>query len=198
MVPPNGPSFARSTSTWIHWWSPVASAKRFTASCVISNQSLLPSSVPVSPGSSAMVVVVVMAGSCQAARYGARAGAHHRPLNRRDPQSDGFWASVVQRPRSAGGDVLDEPDLHRGDALREGLEGGGPLGGGVVGHLHLLEGGDVAFVGHRPGEGLVLVVGQGEQQPEPELLAHRHDRREPGEEVGQPSGLDAVAAQLHG
>ena len=28
MVPPNGPAVARSTSTWIHWWSPVASAKR--------------------------------------------------------------------------------------------------------------------------------------------------------------------------
>jgi hypothetical protein len=30
--PPNGLDLARSGSTWIHWWSPVASAKRFTLS----------------------------------------------------------------------------------------------------------------------------------------------------------------------
>ena len=29
--PPNGPSFARSGSTWIHWWSSVASANVFDA-----------------------------------------------------------------------------------------------------------------------------------------------------------------------
>jgi hypothetical protein len=27
MVVPNGPAAARAVSTWIHWWSPVASAK---------------------------------------------------------------------------------------------------------------------------------------------------------------------------
>src|SRR5688572_16258458 len=59
--PPNGLSFfARSTSRWIHWWSAVASANLCTASCVTSYQSLVPSSVPTSPGSSARVVVVVM------------------------------------------------------------------------------------------------------------------------------------------
>src|SRR3954470_11256222 len=46
MVPPNGPAAARSTSTWIHWWSPVASAKAFTRSWSISSQSLVPSSSP--------------------------------------------------------------------------------------------------------------------------------------------------------
>src|SRR5215207_10684469 len=61
MGPPKGLSaLARSTSTWIHWWSPVASANRSTCSWVTSCQSLLPSSVPTSPGTSAMVVVVVM------------------------------------------------------------------------------------------------------------------------------------------
>src|SRR3954454_1323172 len=38
MGPPNGPSFARSGSTWIHWWSPVASAKRSIFSCGTSIQ----------------------------------------------------------------------------------------------------------------------------------------------------------------
>src|SRR5690349_13848953 len=49
MVPPNGPDAARSTSTWIHWWSPVASANRSTRSWLISSQSLVPSSSPVRP-----------------------------------------------------------------------------------------------------------------------------------------------------
>src|SRR3954467_11940866 len=51
-VPPNGPFAARCGSTWIHWWSPVASANRFTRSCVISCQELLPSCLPASVGRS--------------------------------------------------------------------------------------------------------------------------------------------------
>src|ERR687895_662252 len=47
MVPPNGLSFARSGSTWIHWWSAVASANWFTACWVISYRSLRPSSWPI-------------------------------------------------------------------------------------------------------------------------------------------------------
>ena len=35
MATPKGPSLARSGSTWIHWWSSVASAKRLTRSWVI-------------------------------------------------------------------------------------------------------------------------------------------------------------------
>ena len=38
---PKGPALARSTSTWIHWWSPVASANWFTCSCVTVIQSLV-------------------------------------------------------------------------------------------------------------------------------------------------------------
>src|SRR6478609_8662548 len=52
MVPPNGPAAARSTSTWIHWWSPVASANLFTRSWSISSQSLVPSSLPAAASSS--------------------------------------------------------------------------------------------------------------------------------------------------
>ena len=33
-VVPNGPAAARTGSTWIHWWSPVASANRSIRSCV--------------------------------------------------------------------------------------------------------------------------------------------------------------------
>src|SRR4051812_35533958 len=46
MVPPNGPLLARSGSTWIHWWSPVASANMFTWSWVTSCQSLEPRCSP--------------------------------------------------------------------------------------------------------------------------------------------------------
>src|SRR6476620_3230678 len=52
MVPPSGLAAARSGSTWIHWWSPVASAKALTRSWVTSCQSGGPSSLPISAVSS--------------------------------------------------------------------------------------------------------------------------------------------------
>src|SRR3984957_20498305 len=59
--PPKGDSAAaRSGSTWIHWWSSVASANVFTRSWVTSNHWLVPSTCPFSDGSSARVVVVVL------------------------------------------------------------------------------------------------------------------------------------------
>src|SRR6266550_3578990 len=62
-VVPNGPFAAASGSTWIHWWSPVASAKRLICSCVISCQSLVPSSRSPDCSSSSMVSVVVTCSS---------------------------------------------------------------------------------------------------------------------------------------
>src|SRR5215203_4118189 len=44
IVVPNGPCAAMSLSTWIHWWSPVASANRSMCRCSIVCQSLVPSS----------------------------------------------------------------------------------------------------------------------------------------------------------
>src|SRR6476619_2931049 len=67
MVPPKGPALARSTSTWIHWWSPVASAKASTRSWVISNQSVVPRSAPIASVSSSKVVKVRMPGTYPAA-----------------------------------------------------------------------------------------------------------------------------------
>src|SRR5436305_6801104 len=129
--PPNGLSaLARSTSTWIHWWSPVASAKRFTASWVTSYQSLVPSSWPTRPGSSAMVVVVVMPRSCQPGR----------------------------RRSSRGQDDVHQPDLHARDAGREGLERPGPLVRGVVDLLDGPELVGVPAVLDRPGEGRRLAI----------------------------------------
>ena len=68
MGPPKGLSaVARSTSTWIHWWSPVASAKRSTRSWVISIQSVHPRWLPAAPRSSSRVAKVV--GSNRQARW---------------------------------------------------------------------------------------------------------------------------------
>src|SRR3954449_9340612 len=63
MVPPNGVSFARSGSTWIHWKSSVASANALMRSWVTSCQSLTPSSSPILDLSSSGPVMVSMAGS---------------------------------------------------------------------------------------------------------------------------------------
>src|SRR4051794_6068393 len=67
MVVPKGLSFlARSTSTWIHWWSPETSANLSMSSWVTSRQSLGPIGWPTSALSSSIpftVVGVLMAGS---------------------------------------------------------------------------------------------------------------------------------------
>src|SRR5579862_286417 len=63
MAPPKGPDLARSGSTWIHWWSSVASANRLTRAWSISCQSEYPRWVPDSPWKSSMAcTTVVMAG----------------------------------------------------------------------------------------------------------------------------------------
>ena len=82
-----GPSAARSTSTWIHWWSSVASAKVFTRPWVISSQPVVPRSLPARARSPSrpwttvvvpsdgvgVVIVVVMSWSSLSVRNPARA-----------------------------------------------------------------------------------------------------------------------------
>ena len=46
MLVPNGPCAARCGSTWIHWWSPVASANRSICAWVTSTQSVTATSCP--------------------------------------------------------------------------------------------------------------------------------------------------------
>src|SRR5580765_3744949 len=46
VFPPGSSRFARSTSTWIHWWSPVASANLSIISWVTVSHSDGPSSLP--------------------------------------------------------------------------------------------------------------------------------------------------------
>lgn len=52
MVEPKGPVAARSGSTWIHWWSPVASAKRSIRFWSTSSHPVGPSGSPVPARSS--------------------------------------------------------------------------------------------------------------------------------------------------
>src|ERR687886_1887168 len=62
MGPPKGLSrFARSTSTWIHWWSWVASANLSTWSWVISTHSLWPRCWPTFASTPSMPSTVVCA-----------------------------------------------------------------------------------------------------------------------------------------
>src|SRR5713226_7202563 len=75
-VVPNGPFAAASGSTWIHWWSPVASAKRLICFCVISCHSLVPSSRSPECSSSAIVSLVVISSSSLPHRLAA--GLVHR------------------------------------------------------------------------------------------------------------------------
>src|SRR3954468_7848870 len=63
MVPPKGPVRARSTSTWIHWWSPVASANRSTRSWSMVTQAVVPSSSPLAAATSSRVLKTRMPGS---------------------------------------------------------------------------------------------------------------------------------------
>ena len=69
MVPPKGDSrFARSTSTWIHWWSSVASAKPSTRCWSMVSQSLAPISRPTQPCSASMLSMTCTGDSCNRAR----------------------------------------------------------------------------------------------------------------------------------
>src|SRR5512133_3029524 len=91
-VVPNGPFAAASGSTWIHWWSPVASAKRLICSCVISCQSLVPSSR--SPDCSSSSIVSVVAISSSFLPHRLTAGLMHRGEHsgRRCP----VWEAVAE------------------------------------------------------------------------------------------------------
>src|SRR5512133_48043 len=97
-VVPNGPFAAASGSTWIHWWSPVASAKRLICSCVISCQSLVPSSRSPDCSSSLIVSVVV---TCSSLPHRLTAGLVHRGEHsgRRRPVREAVAELLQQRVR---------------------------------------------------------------------------------------------------
>src|SRR3954468_20811520 len=118
MGPPNGLSFfARSTSTWIHWWSPVASAKRLTCCWVTSNQSLVPSSCPFKPAASAKVVVVLLPPPILPAGVWRPPGGG-RTCRRRDRRSAGITGSRADRDRRLDRLLARPPPLGPGRRRR--------------------------------------------------------------------------------
>src|ERR1044072_8501757 len=101
IVAPNGPAFAFSASTWIHWWSPVASANVSIRSWVISSQSPVPRCSPLAAGSSSRFAKVRMSVPRAACHIDHLAG-----------DEAGLLAREVGDER---GDVVGRADaLHRG------------------------------------------------------------------------------------
>src|SRR4029453_19421470 len=103
MVLPNGPAFARSSSTWIHCSSPVRVAKVEIWSCVTVIHRLLPMSRPFSVGSSVTsttsgkfgLPVSVLQGVPQVCQELRRDNAVERPV----VVGQAHYAGVVDRDR---------------------------------------------------------------------------------------------------
>src|SRR3954447_7829163 len=132
MVPPNGVSFARSTSTWIHWWSPVTSANVSTSFWVTSCQSEVPSVSPSACLSSSSPVIVRMAGHHTSRRAGPAFAVRHARatlprLLLRAGQGQGRGGAAGQRAARLGqpGAVVrgQVPAARGGHVLRAGVGG---------------------------------------------------------------------------
>src|SRR5918997_4469067 len=149
IVVPNGLSvFARSASTWIHWWSPETSANLSMSSWVTSRHSLGPMVCPTSSLSSSIpftVVGVLMARSISTAvvpgvggqRVSQRAlpAIHERPAVRHQRAVEGQLQQRLERRVEAlsvealrlGVDLVARPhpqravDLHHGVPEDEGV-----------------------------------------------------------------------------
>src|ERR1044071_7399279 len=106
MGPPNGPSFARCGSVWIYWGAPVASAKVFTRSCVISSQSVRPRSRPASAVRPSRPWAVVVMGRCLSGGGLGRVGLAH---GRFDDLSGGRAGQPGGEDDGLGDLVLGEP-----------------------------------------------------------------------------------------
>src|SRR5215217_1128483 len=113
MVPPKGVSFARSGSTWIHWWSPVASAKASMSFWDTSCQPETPSSSPSACLSSSSPVMVRIAGTlCThyvALPGGQGHGTHPRGPRLRGRAADQRRAGLARRPPATAGGTLMAP-----------------------------------------------------------------------------------------
>src|SRR6266852_1564297 len=125
MGAPNGDSLrARSRSTWIHWWSPVASAKRTISSNFIVRHSDLPRSRPASASRPAIPSITVLLAMAPRHITAPRtllgrgvAGVRDRLLQL---LAGGLRVLVrhgdrhLREVRRGVGDSLDRPDRHLG------------------------------------------------------------------------------------
>ena len=85
MVPPNGESFARAGSTWIHWKSSIALAKVSMRSCVTSIQGETPTSSPTRLSRSRRLCAFTFCGFISFPNWASNApaqGFHHADLLR--------------------------------------------------------------------------------------------------------------------
>src|SRR5207302_1797019 len=102
MGAPNGDSRrARSRSTWIHWWSPVASANRTMSSNAIVRHSDLPSSLPTSASSPGIPSITVLA-MREAISRGPYARSDEQALRRATERSFEIRQCALRQSRSVG------------------------------------------------------------------------------------------------
>src|SRR5262245_41144877 len=135
MVLPNGPCAAFSASTWIHWWSPVASANWSICSWVTVCHAPWPRCSPLTAASSSRLAKIRMGASVL------------WPAGHVDHLAGHESGLVADKERRQGGDVLGLPDPPHGDrgrrAVLELLEVHPDPRRGGRGHLGLDEpGGD--------------------------------------------------------
>src|SRR5690606_9960674 len=141
MVLPNGPAAARSTSTWIHWWSPVASAKVLIWSWVTVCHGLCPRWLPCAAASAWM-----SANSRMRAAPPSHSGRHPTTRNR----LVGMAWGLQYRP--ANGDGPDAPRLRGGGGRGPRSLAVEQLFQAALGHFQVL--GDVGQGQARLGEAL--------------------------------------------
>src|SRR5450631_707091 len=116
MVLPNGPAAARCGSTWIHGWSPVASAKVLTRSWVTSSQPVLPRSAPACALSSSrpFMIVVMPVFLLRAGQSAGPVGLAQRLLE--DLAGRGPWQAAGE-PDGLGDLVPGEPAVQESEDL---------------------------------------------------------------------------------
>src|SRR3990170_5173642 len=121
MVFPKGPPFARSGSTWIHWWSPVASANRSICSWVTVCQSEKPRWVPTAFCNCSMPWKTFTAYSSRVS--GLTVGSTLRTAGDEQDLAGGEPGALADEERHRMGDVLRHPGAGDRDLREErGLE----------------------------------------------------------------------------
>ena len=102
---------ARSGSTWIHWWSPVASANALIRSWETSSQSLGASSSPMEALRSSMPVNVRIGRTYRSARPPRRVGARSSPQATESPLGAGGGGRGVRLRVCGRARPLRAPEL---------------------------------------------------------------------------------------
>ncbi len=118
MVEPKGPPAARCGSTWIHWWSPVASANRSIRFWSTSSHPLGPSVSPIPACSSSADVKIL--GSAMPLPLPGRISACSACWGRMYLSTTRLSTNVgpADYPRRRAADSRENPRAHRRPAVR--------------------------------------------------------------------------------